>query len=292
MILISRETEEIALSRANGTCANRDKCVSPTVIPGTAIANGKCVLCCRYETTKTFNDLFDFGVEAHTNCEAINPYTNITNDYRKEVLLDITDKHSYKCISGPFVKYNEDDYTLIDDLKVVQNFKPVKTIHWINTLINIEKQVLPINKGWSIAYCKTTKCKKKVFSIIDQQSATGMTDTVYNLNTGTIQCSSCKVDINVIHSNDKTGLVTYNEEDYTKCSFCNTIVKFDVFSAPPTCTSCLNSMVKRAQDAKKVCLYCNIHVNTSRRGGNKSVVQPDGSVIYLCKVHSKNFVSN
>ena len=291
-MIISRETEEIALNSANGTCINGEVCVSPTAIPGTALVDGKCVLCCRYETTQKFNDLFDFGVRNTSNETNINPYTNITNEYHENVLLDKTDIHIYKRISGPFIRYDKNDYTLVDDVKVVQNFERPKTINWVKTLIDIERSTDPVPSKWFIAHCTTQKCKKKLFSIVDQQSATGMIDTVYNLGTNSLQCSYCKNDVEYIYSNEMSNLVQYNKEDYTKCSFCNTLIKFNVLQSPRTCTTCLNGLVKRAQDAKKVCLYCNVHVNTSRRGGNKSIKQSDGTVIYLCKVHSKLVINN
>lgn len=291
-MIVSREMEDLALAHANGTCQNGDSCISPTSVPGTAFVQGKCVMCCRYETTKHFNDMFDYGTTNLIEKGTLNPYTNISNEYPESSLLDKTDIHVFKCIDGPFVLFNENDYTLVDEFKVTQKIAKPNCINWFETLIDIEKSSLPAKKKWVFAYCKSSKCKKNFFSIVDQQSATGMTDTVYNLETDTLQCSTCKIDVEYIYSNDYTNFVTYNEEDYTKCSFCDTIVKFDVRKSPSACSGCVNMLSKRAQDAKKVCLYCNIHVNTSRRGGNKCITQSDGTVIYLCKLHSKNFVSS
>ena len=287
--MITRKYEELLLAKADGSCVNGKQCISPTIKPGTAVKNiGKCVLCCRFEATKLFDNLYDVACSDITENVFVNPYNNIDGDYDVKYYLDALDKHVYKGVSGPFIRYNSKHYKTIDNKKGIEQLIPnSEQLNWLVHIIDMNRSSFQqYNEKWYMIVCQNSKCRENVLSILDQQNSVGLNNTVFNLGEKKLLCGLCKSQTTRIDSKPN-GLIEWKSNHYTKCAFCSTNILFNSMRFPQACSHCTSQFIKKAQDSLKICCYCNIPVNVNRRNGGKMITTENGTTKYYCKIHFK-----
>lgn len=286
--LIERSEEEGALLHADNTCARGKGCVSPTVNAGTAFAGPLCIMCLRMEVTERFNRLYDEGVHVD-NPPPINPYVNVGGDYPDEYLLDITDPGVYKGVSGPFVRYDPSHYVRVGENGVRQNI-PVTPpgSNWFSRLIDVGQSVAVPDPRWFIVACPNGNCSRDIFTLIDQQSATGVDHVVYNLDSGRVECVDCHHPTETIYSGGPCNMVLHRGKHYSRCVFCLNILPLNLLASPQVCGTCTKENQVRAMELNRTCSHCGVVVNVGRRKGGKCVPGADGPK-YLCKQHLKKY---
>ena len=289
-MIFTRKFEEQTMRISDGSCKNGSRCISLTDNPGTAIGDtGKCVLCCRFEATELYDRMYDI---ATSNSDVIvNPYRNISGDYNEEFYLKINDINLFRNVTGPFIRFNIDHYKLSDDSRgIVQLIPETYKLNWFSCLIDLERSTFQkSDPNWYIVVCKNARCSGNVLTILDNQSAIGVHNCVYNLKNDYLQCVKCKTKTsNVFSKKCPIPLINHGGISYTKCEFCKTAIMFDVTNFPQVCTCCLKKLKAKANESLKVCCYCNIPVNLNRRNGGKEERNEHGISKYYCKVHYKN----
>ena len=243
VIYLSRFEEEKFLLNPNDTCINKNNCVTPTKKKGRAIKSiGKCVLCCRFEATKKFEK------KEFSNIP-YNLYINFDYDYNDNYYLDNSNDNIFKNISGPFIRYNELDYSIFND-GIIQNFNK-KNIHinlkWFENMIDINRSIFSNNLNFNIAICSNTLCKKNFKTILDKQSSKGVENCIFNLKTKIIECENCEKPIKKIYSNSyqDISILNYRNKSLTICLFCGCAIYFNVKKSTQTCTGCSMNLKKR-----------------------------------------------
>ena len=287
MKLFTRTQEERVLSHADGSCVNGDRCVSPTVDPGTAAVNGKCILCCRYETTKRFDD------HGATSTNAVlNVYSNCSGDYDTSAYLDQTEPNKFNGIFGPFIRYNKKDYKASNKRRtgVIQNIPraPSGDINWIDANFDMDRCLnidIIDREDWHITFCAKKGCKQDIFTLIDQQRAMGVDGTVVDVDSDDLQCAGCRTSVSTIQSNPLSGVIAYKKKLYARCIFCKNVVLFNKENCPQTCESCIKDFQKKAEDALSVCYYCRRPINVDGRNGSETYTIENDQHIFLCRNH-------
>lgn len=305
-ILISREREEELMAECDNSCASGPKCAC--IVDFGMTKSGKvvdgcytCVLCCRKETTLTFNECMFHGTVESGRGIIFNPYSNMENDYPNQYYLDRLDPNTFRGVSGLFVAYNPGHYKVNPEGNgIVQCIPHTTTLNWFNKIFKMDVNLGPINGGnhiverpWAIAVCCNPKCKINILSFINKPFAEGYDNTVFDMAAQRLCCIKCKTPVTKIESERVTRGVTclgrhlfLNHDDhwFSRCTFCRTVVEFNKLKSPQSCDYCHKLYIEQALESTRVCAYCSNPVGLSRRGGAQTI-QVDDKTMYLCRQH-------
>lgn len=296
VLLIPRSIEESYLLESDGSCGNSLDCVCMTdigsKIPGKSLLEfdlSKCVLCYRKEVSYKYD-----GINTPIKGK-YNPYVNIDYEYERDILIGCENKvdRLYYGVTGPFVRYNPKDYTLLKDSnKIVQTMDiPKGKCKWLSSLFKLK--LTKVEKPfWNICYCGNVICKNKLLSFKDRHRATGITGTYLNLSDESIRCDKCDCKVNYKTCDPESGLVEYDgDRQYlTRCVFCRTLVDFLSWRTIQGCTKCMNNHFDQYKISNIKCQKCNNLINNTRRKNAQEVKMRkrdnnDVISVYFCKQH-------
>ena len=133
--------------------------------------------------------------------------------------------------------------------------------------------------------CPTAKCRQGVLTFVDHQAACGCDNTLVNLHSGRLECATCRALVGTAWSCPDTGMVEVAQHLYTRCAFCHAAVSFSKTASPQQCTRCRREHTEKAIETARVCVYCDVQVTLSRRGGAQTIRLDDGSSCHLCRQH-------
>lgn len=309
-LIFSRSVEEAYMLSPDGTCVEGPQCrhvvdfgssISGKALPGLS----RCVLCCRYGATKTFNECLYHGSAAEGRQIIFNPYCNMEGDYCTSYYLDRQDENIYNAISGPFIAYDPSHYESTGPAGVTQKISssPKDALNWFDMIFNQRVLGGPIRGGqhiserpWGISICTNPKCKINTLTFVNKSCAEGFDNTVYDMYRDKLCCIKCNTPVTTVGAEQITRgsnclgrrlHLKYGNKWYSRCAFCRTVVEFNKFRSPQSCDWCHKNCIDQAIESTKVCYYCSNPVGLSRRGGAQSV-QVDDKTIYFCRQHRIN----
>lgn len=294
MRVYTRQEEELNLAHSGGTCQNSQECATVTDFgfkrAGTAFVDQKCVLCCRKEVTNKFNHLMLCGKSEGVNSSIYNPYMVCDTDYPTNVFVDTEDRNAFRGITGPFVRYNINDYKVVGPDQLKQTIPTVGRLNWYSVLLDLRRSTFlksAICDPWFLASCSNPKCRQDILTIVGQHKSIGMTNVVYDLNKKRTKCAKCMGDVLYTHVDPtlKMTLLEYNDVVYTKCLFCDIIIWYNKLHTAQACETCTTTLSEKAFEQTKVCERCGVSVTVNRRGGVKMNDPKTGKTVYYCKSH-------
>lgn len=294
MRVFTRQEEELNLAHCGGTCNNSGNCAMITDFgfkrAGTAFVNQKCVLCCRKEVTNKFNHLMLCGKSEGVKSAIYNPYMVCNTDYPSNVFVDADDRNAFRGITGPFVRYNINDYQKVGPEQLKQTLPTMDCLNWYDVLLDLRRSNFlksAKDNPWFLSACSTKKCRQDILTIVGQYKSIGMTNVVYDLNEQRTKCSKCLGNVRYKHA-DQTlpmTLLEYKDVFYTKCLFCDIIIRYNKLQTAQACDTCCVSLQEKAFEQTKVCERCGVPVTVNRRGGVKMNDPKTGKIVYYCKSH-------
>jgi hypothetical protein len=295
MRVFTRQEEERNISQCGGTCANMHECAMIKDFGfktrGTAFVNEKCVLCCRKEVTNRFYHLLLCAKSEGIFTEIYNPYMVCDTDYPPNVFIDYEDPNTFRGITGPFVRYDVKDYRKVSTNCLIQTFPETKVSNWYAILINLSSSnfIKSSANPWFIASCPNDNCKLDILTIVGQYKSIGINNAVYDLETKCTKCNKCGSRVLYTYADQslRMTLLQHNDCFYTKCIYCDVIIRYNKLRTAQLCEHCYTSMQERGYQKTKVCERCGVAVSLNRRGGTKYMDKGSGKTLYFCKSHKQ-----
>lgn len=255
------------LSTCDGTCINDEKCLC-VVDHGTTLAGKSmcdygfptCLLCQRH------------GGQSHTTIPESYPKSWVTSDFK----INYKKEHYKRNGENSIVQETGDNDDIIKET-------------WVNTLYYTSTEyVSKSNVEWKLAVCD---CKYAIHAYIDVNRAIGVSNSYYDVMCDIVKCEYCHSPLKYIDSND--GIVTYNDNVYTKCRFCNTVVLFKEKEYIQTCSTCYEKCKHDDQKSRHICIYCKNSINVSQRKNIqefkiRKTQTSRVETVYLCRLHRIN----
>ena len=290
----ARTLEEEYLFNCDGSCTSGDDCAC--LSHGVANAGKRlplldvCVLCARRSTTRHYEYLLDCGNAQEGQRVLINPYCNQEGDYDVRFYLDNLDRTIFRAVGGPFIAYDPQHYQKVNDCGIKQTFRLIER-NWLSRIFTFTytyRLASPKNPQWFAYFCMNPRCKLDLLNFVDQVSAEGSPNIIYDVSQDVLLCLKCKHKATKVFStcfkNNVHLILKHRGKSFSRCSFCNTMVHFDKYRFPQSCKECHETHVKLSLDRSKICYICSIPVNGGRRGGCQSF-DISNKKYFLCKHH-------
>lgn len=274
-IVVLKSDEDYLLGDCDNSCSYGHLCVCKTILGMTNAGQGmydfgftKCVLCMRRDYSRDYSVTNRFP-----------PYRVVADNYPREWLLD-----------GAFIRFNKNDYAVSGDRTIIQMVDKYEKspVSWISTMYETGVSKVPVESTrWFMAVCTTENCKQTIHSYIDEHRAIGIDKSYMDLSTNTVKCLFCHKGLTYV--DDVNGIVTYNNQHYSRCRFCHTIVNHDNGVALQICTTCRKLNQEEQKLLERVCMHCGNTVPVNKKGGSQTIIVrgTDGTIkeYFLCRHH-------
>jgi hypothetical protein len=268
-IVAQKSEEDLLLATCDGTCSNGEKCRCIVDI-GTELAG---------------QAMFDYGFTTCVLCQRAigQQYCTIPENYPVSWIYD-----GYK------IKYDKGNYRRIGTNSIEQVIDQVceddtYKESWISSLYYTSTELVDVNSvNWKLVVCDTPKCKHPVHAYIDVHRAIGVSNSYYDVVDECVKCEFCHKALRYIFSNN--GIVEYNNQSYTQCRFCSTIIFFSPKVPVQVCTTCTAQCKSDVQKGRHICFYCKNSVNVSQRKNIqefkiRKTPTSRTETVYLCRLH-------
>jgi len=257
-IVVQKSEEDDYLHKCDGTCINSFKCLCikdlNTRRAGTAMASHGlqgCVLCERKART----------------------YNILSYNYPRDMV-----------VLNRQVLYDKKHFTKVNTNSIVQfqGFSPT-SVDWYKLIFNTKQQ--PFNNDeWSLVFHVNTNCKYNILTNIEKGYSLGMKFVNYNLEQNKLKCGKCFESVSKITSSG--NIVSYNSLDFTLCSICNCVVRYDDFKPFQICQDCRTVLNKKIEELQSTCFICHdkastVHQTLSIIGSGRKKRK-----VVLCRFHS------
>jgi len=291
----ARSLEEEYLLDCDGSCASGIRCVS--LSHGVSRAGRRlpllevCVLCARQQTTRLYNELLFCGNATEGGHLLLNPYCNHEGDYDVRCYLDNLERHSFHAIGGPFIAYDPEHYKKVSDCGIEQTLRLVES-NWLSRLFTFDYSGIkpgPRRPQWWAYFCRNPRCKLDLLNFVDKVCAEGSPNIVYDVSQDNVLCLKCNQKATKVFSTCLTPNIHLILQDsiagtFSRCSFCNTLIRFDKYRFPQCCGACHETHLKMSIERLQVCYVCNTFVHHSRRGGCQTF-NLNNTKYFLCRNH-------
>lgn len=268
-IIVQKVEEELLLASCDGTCSNGREC--------------RCVV--DIGTDLPGQAMFDYGFTTCVLCQRANgqEYCTIPENYPISWIYD-----GYK------IKYDTSNYRKIGPNSIEHNTDGVDQDDiykesWVSSLYYTATELVDTKfANWKLVVCDTPGCKHNVHVYIDVHRAIGVSNSYYDVIDECVKCEFCHNALRYIDSNN--GIVEYDNQTYTQCRFCSTIIFFTPKVPVQVCTTCFKHCKSDVQKGRHICLYCKNTVNVTQKKNIqefkiRKTPTSRTETVYLCRLH-------
>lgn len=270
-IVVQKCEEDLMLSTCDGTCKNGPAC--------------KCIV--DIGTTLAGQAMFDYGISTCVLCQRSDGQLNhctIPENYPVSWIVD-----GYK------IKYDKRHYRksgmnsieqVIDEVDEQDIFKE----SWISSLYYTSTELVDSSVvNWKLSVCdQSPKCKHPIHAYIDVHRAIGVSNCYYDVLKGVVMCEFCNVPLRTLES--KKGVIHFNNNTYTQCRFCFTIILYSSNLPVQVCSTCSTQCKNENQKGRHICLYCKNSINVDQRKNIqefkiRKTPTSRTETVYFCRLH-------